>query len=397
MRKRECGRRVAHPGAPGSTIDNRLIAVAVLLLLSTAGCRTTAPRPQHVFFPAPPSPPHAVHLISFNSLDDLVPRRMSLHDVLLGLAPGPYCQTPSGVAWHGDTLYLCDTGRNVVHAWNLRTGEARRVGASGPGTLAKPVAVAVNEAGQVYVADTERGEVVAFDAHGAYGSSLRPEDAEAPFRPVGLAWHSGELYVADVAAHRVHVFDADGAWTRTLGDSSDGESFYFPMAVTVDADGRALVADMMNARVVAFAADGSVVASIGQPGDRYGDLGKPRGLAVWSSPRGSAAAATGSQDTPADSTPAGIVFIADSEFRYVHLFDAAGQLLMLLGGPRDEPGGTPMPAGATVATALPPALAALSPEDFDVYCYLFVTNTYGAKRVSLFAIGAPAQARSTSE
>jgi len=60
---------------------------------------------------------------------------------------------------------------------------------------------------------------------------------------------------------------------------------------------------------------------------------------------------------------------------------------MLLGGPEDRPGGTPAPVGVAVAAGLPPSLAAMVPQDFRADYYVFVSNTTGTKRMSLFAVG----------
>ena len=46
-----------------------------------------------------------------------------------------------------------------------------------------------------------------------------------------------------------------------------------------------------------------------------------------------------------------------------------------------------MPFGVAVAENLPDNLESLVPEDFDAQYYVFVTNTIGAKRINLFAIG----------
>ena len=63
---------------------------------------------------------------------------------------------------------------------------------------------------------------------------------------------------------------------------------------------------------------------------------------------------------------------------------------MLLGGPDDKPGGTPMAVGVAIAPTLPEPLAALVPDDFRADYYLFVATTLGGKRIHLFAIGSPA-------
>jgi DNA-binding beta-propeller fold protein YncE len=122
---------------------------------------------------------------------------------------------------------------------------------------------------------------------------------------------------------------------------------------------------MMNARVQVFDGQGRPVLSMGRPGNRYGDLGKPRHLAVG---------------------PDQTIFIADMEFAHVHLFDKEGRLLMLFGGAEDRPGGTPMPVGVAVARSLPDAVASLVPADFAASYFVFVTNTIGTKRIGLYAV-----------
>jgi len=279
----------------------------------------------------------------------------------------PRVGTPAGVTFRSGHLYVCDTEFNTVHDWNLDTGQASRIGQTGNVVLVKPVAVAVDEAGTVYVADTGRGEVAAFDATGQSLRRFRPPDREN-YRPVSCAAVRSRLYVADIDAHRIDVFSTtDGAHITSFGGvGSEPGRFYFPMGVTTDSKGKIFVSDTMNARVQVFDDSHNPVRSMGRPGNRYGDMGKPRHLAVG---------------------PDGVVFITDVEFSHVHLFDEQGQLLMLLGGHENQPGGTPMPVGVAIAPTLPDRLASLVPDDFHPAYFLFVTNTIGTKRISLFALG----------
>ena len=321
-----------------------------------------------VYFPPPPASPHVVHLKSFNRLHDLVRARPGLLEVLRGGALSPHVGTPGGVAYRDGHLYICDTDADVVHDWDLATGTAKSLGHSGEIILSKPVAVAVDEAGNVYVADTGRGEVVAFHtADGSPTEQFRPSDREH-YAPVSVAVAGAELFVADIASHRIDIFSTDDpSQIESFGGvGSKPGRFYFPMGVEITAAGRIFVSDMMNARVQVLDDGHEPVLSMGGAGNRYGDMGKPRHLAVG---------------------PDGVIFVADVEFGHVHLFNAQGQLLMLLGGPEDQPGGTPMPVGVAIAPTLPYPLTALVPDDFRAAYYLFVTNSIGTKRVSLFAVG----------
>jgi DNA-binding beta-propeller fold protein YncE len=353
----------------------------MLIPLATAtGCATNRVTVDPVYFPPPPGEARVVHLKSFNSLRDLVPSHVRWVDVFRGRPVSPYVTTPAGIAYQEGHLYICDTGLNAVHDWDLTTGRARRIGLSGDVMLAKPVAVAVSGANvaphlvggeasrpTVFVADTGRGEIIAFDADGSAVGPLRPPGGEA-YKPVALVAHASNLYVADIVSHRIDVFSiSSGEHIGSIGEiGSEPGQFYFPMGLTANSGGHLFVSDMMNARVQVFDAQSRFKLSMGQPGDRYGDMGRPKHVAVG---------------------PDGTIFIADSEFAHVHLFNSEGQLLLLVGGPEDKPGGTPMPVGVAVASMLPERLSLLVPADFEAAYYLFTTNAIGSKRISLFAVG----------
>lgn len=359
---------------------------AVPLLLT--GCASPAITADVSYYPPPPAVAHAVHLKSFNRLHELVTARPGFWEWLRGRSAGPWVSKPAGIAHRNSHLYICDTDANAVHDWDLATGTSRWIGASGDTILIKPVAIAVDEAGGVSVADTGRAEVVAFDPDGRTRHRLRPPGRTA-YRPVAVAVASSTLFVADIAAHRVDLFStADGRYLGGFGEiGAEPGRFYFPMGLCLDEAGRLLLSDMMNGRVQiietgpphtgsveaagipsppATAIPARPVLTFGRPGNRYGDMGKPRGLDVG---------------------PDGVIFVADPEFAHVHLFDGNGQLLMLLGGPDETHGQTPMPVDVAVARRLPHSIADLVPDDFQAAYYLFVTNTVGTRRINLFAIG----------
>ncbi len=342
------------------------IRLAVLSGLLLAGCASPTVPHRVAYFPPPPSAARVVHLKSFNRLSDLVAQPASFIERVRGGAISPQVVTPAGIAYTDDHLYVCDTTLNVVHDWNLSTGDAKRIGESSERdvSLKKPVDVAVDEAGIVYVADTSRGAVYAYDASGNTVARFRHSQS-GEYKPVAVAVRGSALYVADIASHRVDVFSTpDAKHIASIGQvGSEPGAFYYPMGVATTPDGGLAVSDMMNARVQVVDASNEAVATMGQPGDRYGDMGKPKHLAVGFD---------------------GVIFIADPEFARIHLFDSQGRLLMLLGSTTS----TPMPIGVAVAATLPDALTSLVPADFDAQYYLFATDAAAPHRISLFAVGA---------
>ncbi len=360
------------PHSPFSILNSQFSILTrwllvVLVSVGAGGCASSGVKIEPVYFPPPPALPHVVHLTSFNSLNGLVPARHSWVEFFRGAAPSPHVRTPGGLAFSDGCLYLCDTGFGVVHRWDLRTGKAKKFGVHGEPTLVKPVDVALDGAGNVYVADRGLAAVVAFSPDGAFLRRFKAADRK-DYRPVAVAVCDSQLYVADIGAHRVDVFStADGASLGSFGGTGkELGRFFYPMGLAVTGDGHICVADMMNSRVQVFDTEHNPVLSFGKPGNRYGDMGQPKRLAVG---------------------PDGVVFVADVDFAHIHMFDLQGRLLMLFGGTDESPGGTPLPVGITVTRSLPSGLAALVPADFHADYFLFVANSVGTKRISLYAVG----------
>ena len=70
--------------------------------------------------------------------------------------------------------------------------------------LAWPAAVAVDESGNIYVADTELGQVKQFDPQGQLVATFAQTESGEPIRPTDLALdRSGNLYVCDSEGKRV--------------------------------------------------------------------------------------------------------------------------------------------------------------------------------------------------
>jgi hypothetical protein len=153
-----------------------------------------------------------------------------------------------------------------------------------PGTLDSPAAVALDVAGDTFVADTGHCRVVVIASGNGrrYGVMLRSGrtvtiagghcGGSGSFgHPTGLAVDdTGNVYVAEANEQRVKVIepsgaDANVAGTGTAGDGGDGgvassAQLHEPMGVAVDHSGDVFIADTANCKVrVVPAANGSVL------------------------------------------------------------------------------------------------------------------------------------------
>ncbi len=208
-------------------------------------------------------------------------------------------KTPSGVAVDtGGNLYVADYGNHTIRRINsagVVTTFAGLAGASGSadGTgaaarFSSPAGVAVDGAGNVYVADTANstirkitpGGVVSTLAGtaGSFGSADGTGAAARFFLPFGVAVDSGgTVYVADTYNQVIRVVTAGGVVTTLAGmkgspGSVDGTGtaaqFRSPRSVAVDATGSLYVADYDNDVIRKLSSGGVVTTLAGSAGSQ---------------------------------------------------------------------------------------------------------------------------------
>jgi tripartite motif-containing protein 71 len=163
-----------------------------------------------------------------------------------------------------DETFVADSGHNRVLVYgpegSLRqrwgAGEGNGAPGSGVGEFSHPAAVAADEAGTVYVADTGNDRVVELNAGGTvlrmWGSR---GTGEGSFRsPNGIALDgAGHVYVLDAENNRVEVFDPSGRFLARFGNRGTGlGQLSQPAAITVDCNGAVYVADTNNNRLERF-------------------------------------------------------------------------------------------------------------------------------------------------
>jgi tripartite motif-containing protein 71 len=168
------------------------------------------------------------------------------------------------VAAGSGEIYVADTAHNRVLRYDASGALLARWGAgagngasgSGPGEFNHPAAVALDGAGEAYVADTGNDRIVKLSpAGGVLGEWGSPGTADGRFHsPTGVAVDAaGVLYVVDSENNRVEAFDPSGRFRAKWGVRGVGlGAFSQPSAVAVDCNGSVYVADTNNNRLERF-------------------------------------------------------------------------------------------------------------------------------------------------
>lgn len=193
---------------------------------------------------------------------------------------------PLGVAVNADgsRIYVTESGTSLDVKILDADGNAVGKGELPKGIMHQPMYLAVRpDNGEVWVTDRNTHKIYILDSEGKYVRTFEPKgDLGKPeFSPLGIAFGPDDtLYVtdargADAKQHRVLVFKADGSLVRSMG--KPGELNY-PNCVVVDGNGNAAVTDSNNGRMIIFDTEGAIAATIAR-GIGDGDLGLPRGIA----------------------------------------------------------------------------------------------------------------------
>jgi uncharacterized protein (TIGR03437 family) len=232
---------------------------------------------------------------------------------------------PTGVAFDSSgNVYLADSLNNRIRkiagttiATVAGNGGLSSSGDSGPATSAQlntPLGVALDTAGNIYIADSLNNTVRRVSAGGTIstfaGNSVPGNggDGGAPTSaqlngPQGLAVDAaGNLYIADTQNHKVRKISGGVigtfAGTGTPGFSGDGgaataASLNAPFGVAVDAAGNVYIAEFSNSRIRKVDTKGVITTVAGNGVSGYGGDGGPATGAQLNGPQSVAVDAAG--------------------------------------------------------------------------------------------------------
>jgi sugar lactone lactonase YvrE len=161
---------------------------------------------------------------------------------------------PQGIAVDAaGNVYIADTQNNAIKKWTAGSNAVSMLVSTG---LGGPQALAVDVAGNVYIADTQNNAIKKWTAATASLSTLVSAGLN---RPQGVALDAaGNVYIADTGNSTIKKWNAVGSNVVTLVTSG----LSFPEGVAVDAAGNVYIADSGNNAIKEWNAGTSSVTTL---------------------------------------------------------------------------------------------------------------------------------------
>ncbi|MBT1072554.1 6-bladed beta-propeller [Pelotalea chapellei] len=297
------------------------LIIKCLVLTATvifAGCASGPQVRERYFWPPPPDTPRIEWLGAFSNEGDL--RQASLFEAVVGETMQAELERPLNIAADGNgKVYVSDFKQQCVYVFDMKLRKLHTLAAERAlGMFEQLSGVAVDGDGNVYVGDAKTRKVIVFDQQEKAVAAIDLSKELASIASMSIDKPRKRMLVTDVKGHRILVYDlAAKTVLFVLGSQETGKDgagdlhFNYPTSATTDQEGNILVCDSMNARIVRFTPQGKYLSEFGQRGDAVGDFNIAKGVAVDSE---------------------GHIYVTDGKAHRVNIFNDKGEVLLAFGG-----------------------------------------------------------------
>ena len=192
--------------------------------------------------------------------------------------------------------------------------------------------VAVEDNGNILVADIGNNCIRKFTSSGKFIKAVGRKGSKPLefINPIGIAFHPlcKKVYIAETINHRVQILNSDLTFSSSFGSQgSDNGQFNFPWDVACDSTGNVYVADFGNHYIQIFTAGGKFLRKFGKKGSGNGELYEPSSICI------------DSED---------VVYVTEHDNHRVSVFTNEGRFLTSFGSQGGGPGQFNHPRGIAV-------------------------------------------------
>ena len=342
-----------------------ILTAMVLLSISLTACAGKSGE-KLVFWPPTPDLPRVQFLKAIKDSGDVTEGK-SLSLVNLGGGGDEFVTIvkPYGITVANGKIYVCDTVQADVLIIDLPNKKMTRLpGNINAGRLKKPINVAVDGKGNIYVADTSRLELLQYGPDGAF---LRSIGSGREMKPVDVRVDEEFIFVLDHSSSQILVFDIiSGDFVKSIGGGDDPKRrLSGPTNMASDGKGALYVSNFGNGRIIKLDRDGNFLLGYGRLGITVGEFGRPRGIAVDNE---------------------GYIYVVDAAAQHVQIFDDQFRIMMFFGAP-GTPGSLNIPAGITASSDNLDFYQKMAAPGFILEKVIFVISQIGDHMINIYGVG----------
>jgi len=342
---------------------------AVLVLALLSGCASTPKTDESavLLYPSPPDLPRLQYLARFSTPGDVETESMGLKDFIVGedTLGDHLVRKPYGVAMYDGKIYVVDTRGHGYGIFDLKQKRVDLVQGSAGGAMKKPINITVEADGTKYVTDTERNQILVFDADDKF---VRAYGTPDQFKPIDVLVVGDRLYVSDLYHHQIQVLDkASGNILFKFGKAGSGdEELFQPTSLALGPDQSLFISDTGNFRIQKYTLDGKFIRSYGKIGDVVGSFARPKGIAI---------------------DREGRIYIVDAAFENVQVLNNDGTPLMFFGQPGDKRGNINLPTAIVIDYDNLEYFQNYAAPGFTLEYVVLIASQFGINKVVAFGFG----------
>ena len=261
--------------------------------------------------------------------------RLSIHKIGTPIKTIGGLNKPWGVAVNQrGEIIVAENGGHCISVFSPSGEKIRTFGSKGSAQeqFSEPCGVAVDGNGNILVVDKNNCRIQKFTGDGKFLTAVGYYgEKHLEFKyPVGVAVNhrNRKVYICDSNNHQIQILNADFTFSSSFGSyGKSSEQFYYPWDVAFDSTGNVYVADSWGHRIQVFTAEGKFLRKFGEKGSGDGELNYPSVVSI-----------------DCDD----IVYVNGSNNRRVSMFTSEGQFLRSFGTKGEGPGQFNNPRGIAV-------------------------------------------------
>ncbi len=340
-----------------------LLLIIISTILISCNRKIISVADNLVIYPSPPDTARIQFLTRISNSLDVTGSRNFLAKLAFGEKSNNPISKPYGIAVHKGKILVCDTYIHGLVIIDMSKNTFEQFIPKGKGELKVPVNCFVDGKGYIYIADSERKQIVVFTEEGKYYSCFGEKEN---FKPIDVFINDNKIWVTNLAGHQINVYNNDSAFQliNSFPEVKNGEvgTLYSPTNIYVT-DSKVYVTDFGDFKIKIYSHEGNFIESVGSYGKGIGQLARPKGIAV---------------DRESN------LFVVDASFENTQIFDKEGKLLMFFGGNYKGLGDMWLPAKVTLDYDNLEYFRKFVDPEYNLKYLIFVTNQFGPDKINVY-------------